>query len=205
MLLVLDNKVSNTDNLAFTNYIISTLKKYNIPYIRVDKIRDIDLSKIKGIIISGSGFKLSKIAKKGDFFDYGFNLYYLSKLNVPVYGVCFGCQLLNILYGGTLIDNKKFICGDFELYKFKNQNKLFDNINTNKFHFCFSDIIIHNKKLGVESFASLKYNNEILNCAFVFEKNRVFGSLFHSEFYNETDRVYFNFYELCKKYDACKK
>jgi anthranilate/para-aminobenzoate synthase component II len=205
MLLILDNKVSKTDRLSYSSNVIRVLKKYNIPYIRVDKVKDIDLNKIKGIIITGSGLKLSKISKKGDYFDYGFNLYYLTRLNVPVYGLCFGCQLLNILYGGTLVDNKKYICGDYELYKFKNQNNLFDNINTNKFNFCFSDIVIPKKNFGVKVFASIKYNNKLFDCGFVFEKDRVFGTLFHPEFYNETDRIYLNFYELCQKYVGCIK
>lgn len=205
MLLILDNKVSKTDKFAYTDNLIRRLKKYNIPYIRVDRVKEIDLTKIKGIIITGSTLKLSKISKHGDYVNYGFNFYYLSKLDVPVFGLCFGCQLLNILYGGTLIDNKKYICGNYELYKFKNQNNLFDNININKFHFCFSDIVIPKKNFDIKVFASLKYNNKILDCGFVFEKNRVFGILFHPEFFDETDIFFNNFYELCKKYNGCVK
>jgi GMP synthase (glutamine-hydrolysing) len=200
MLLILDNRTSKTDKLSYTSRIIRLLKKNKIPYIRVDKIQDIDLQKITGIIISGSSLKLSKIIKKGNYLDYGFNLYYLTTLNVPVLGVCFGCQLLNIIYGGRLIDNKEYICEDYELYDIINQNNLFNNISTTtKFKFCFSDIVIPKKNFGVEVFASFNYNNNIIDCGFVFEKDRVFGILFHPEFHNETNMIYNNFYELCKK------
>ena len=110
MILILNNSVSKNDPLSYNNKIKSALKKLNIPHISVSKIKNINLSKILGIIITGSSIKLSRESKKGNFYKYAFNIYYLSKLKVPVLGMCFGCQLLNIIYGGSLIDNKKYIC-----------------------------------------------------------------------------------------------
>ena len=73
----------------------------------INKIQNIDdiIDKIKGIIISGSGIKLSKQSKKEDLYKCSFNFYYINKLNVPIYGICFGCQLLNILFDGELMNN----------------------------------------------------------------------------------------------------
>lgn len=201
MLLILDNRVNANDNLAFTKELMKTLELYNIPYLLVNSVQEIDKRKIKGIIITGSSLKLCQLEKNSEFSDYGFNLYYLSILNVPVFGVCFGCQLLNILYGGKLIDNKKFICDDIEFYEFKNINHFFDHINTRLFHYCFSDLVVPSKKLDIGVFASIKVKNKILDCGFIFEKGRIFGSLFHPEFYPETTGVFYkNFYDFCKKY-----
>ena len=113
MLLLLDNSISKCDKLSYINLIVKTLQKYKIDYIKINKIQNIDniIDKIKGIIISGSGIKLSKLSKqskKENLYKCSFNFYYINKLNVPIYGICFGCQLLNILYDGELIDNTKY-------------------------------------------------------------------------------------------------
>jgi anthranilate/para-aminobenzoate synthase component II len=201
MLLILDNRVTANDNLAFTKELIKTLKIHNVPYLLVNSVQEIDKNKIKGIIITGSSLKLSQLEQNGEFQDYGFNLYYLSILNVPVFGICFGCQLLNILYGGKLIDNKKFICDDITFHDFKNINQFFNHINTRSFRYCFSDIVIPSKKLDIDVFASIQLKNRIIDCGFIFEKGRVFGSLFHPEFYPETTGIFYkNFYDFCKKY-----
>jgi anthranilate/para-aminobenzoate synthase component II len=132
-----------------------------------------------------------------------FNIYYLNKLNVPVYGICFGCQLLNIIYGGELKDNKKYLCHDYEFYKYNKNAKLLKGIETNKFRYCFSDIVIPNRNLPIQIFSSIIVDGKIIETGFEFEKNKVFGSLFHSEYHENTDLVYVNFYELCKKYKSC--
>jgi GMP synthase-like glutamine amidotransferase len=201
MILVLDNKSNKEDNLAYNSQIKKALKSLNIPYIIVDKIKLIDLSKIKGVIISGSSLKLSKISKKGSFIDYDFNFYYLSKLDVPIIGMCFGCQLLNILYGGTLEDNKKYICEDISFLKYDKEYPLFKDLTTINFGYCFSDIVIPPKNMGVKKFASIKYNNKLYNVAFEFEKNKVFGTLFHPEIKTDTYIIFKNFYDICKKYN----
>lgn len=199
MLLILDNSTKKDDPLSFTKDIIKALKNYKIHYTVVNKIQNIDdiEKKINGIIITGSSLKLSK---KENFEKFSFIIYYLIKLNVPVYGICFGCQFLNIIYGGTLKDNIKFICKDVNFSDYDPACPLLKNIATTNFRYCFSDIVIPNKKTDVHVFASIIYNNKKLDCGFEFEKNRVYGSLFHPEYYDNTDIIFKNFYEICKKY-----
>ena len=199
MLLILDNSTKKDDTLSFTKKIIKTIKNYKIPHIVVNKIQNIDdiEKKIKGIIITGSSLKLSK---KENFEKFSFIIYYLMKLNVPVYGICFGCQFLNVIYGGTLKDNKKFICKDIDFNNYDPMCPLLKNITTTNFHYCFSDIVIPNKKKDVQVFASIIYNNKKLDCGFEFEKNRVYGSMFHPEYYDNTNIIFKNFYEICKSY-----
>jgi GMP synthase-like glutamine amidotransferase len=199
MLLILDNSVKKDDPLSFTKDIIKSLKKYKIPHKVVNKIQNIDdiEKKIKGIIITGSSFKLTK---EENFEKLSFIIYYLIKLNVPVYGICFGCQFLNMIYGGTLKDNKKFICEDVDFNNYDPTCPLLKNITATNFHYCFSDIVIPNKKTDVHVFASIIYNNKKLDCGFEFEKNRVYGSMFHPEYYDNTDQIFNNFYEICKKW-----
>jgi len=202
MLLILDNSTKKDDSLSFTKKIIKTIKNYKIPNKVVNKIQNIDdiEKKIKGIIITGSSLKLSK---KEHFEKFSFIIYYLNKLHVPVYGICFGCQFLNVIYGGTLKDNKKFICEDIDFSDYDAKCPLLKNTTTTtptKFHYCFSDIVIPNKKTDVRVIASILYNNKKIDCGFEFEKNRVYGSMFHPEYYENTQIVLKNFYEICKKW-----
>jgi anthranilate/para-aminobenzoate synthase component II len=127
-------------------------------------------------------------------------LYYLQLLDVPVYGICFGAQLLNIIYGGTLVDNKKYICEAIPFYKYDTKFPLIKDIDTNLYNYCFSDIIIPSKKIDINILASIKINNKKYNVLFEFEKNKVYGSLFHPEINLDTQKVFYNFYNICKKY-----
>jgi GMP synthase-like glutamine amidotransferase len=201
MLLILDNSVTKNDKYSYIKELIRTLKKYKIPYMKVNKIQDIDLKKITSIVISGSSFNLSKNAKNIHPFDYSFNLYYLSKLSVPVFGLCFGCQLLNIIYGGTLIRNKSEFCGYYESKKFENIQHFYDNMDTSKMYYCFSDIVVPPKNRNVKIFASFKKDNKVIDSGFVFEKNKVFGSMFHPEISDESNIFYLHFYEYCKNFE----
>lgn len=195
MLLILDNRTRKDDKFSYTNCIIEALKKYNIQYKIISKIQNIDniIRKIKGIIIGGSPTKLTKDPR-----GYLFNLHYISKLKVPIYGICFGCQLLNLIYGGTLVDNGKLICKDYEFYKYNKKSALFNNLKNTNFRYCFSDIVVPAK--NVKKLASTKIEGKILDTAFEFEKGRVFGTLFHPEYYDDTDILILNFYNLCKFY-----
>jgi len=200
MLLILDNSMYKNDELAYIKYVKKTLKKLKIPFHIVSKIENIEylFEKIKGIIITGSSLKMSHAGIDYPLDILDFNIYYINKLNVPVYGICFGCQLLNIIFNGKLIDNKEYICEELPFYKVDKNYLLFENINTtNKFNYCFSDLVIPSKK--TISYASIKVDNKEYKVAFEFKKNKIFGTLFHPELKNDTQQVYLNFYNLCNK------
>ena len=202
MILILDNGITKDDKLSYTKHVIESMKRYKIDYKLVNKIQNIDdiKDKIKGIIITGSSMKLSKLSKKGSFDKYSFNIYYISRFNVPIYGMCFGCQLLNIIYGGKLKDNKKYICKDIDFYEYDVKCPLLKNLTTTKFCYCFSDIVIPSEKIDVNVFASIIIDNKKFDCGFEYEKNKVYGSLFHPEYHKDTQFIFKNFYEICKKW-----
>jgi anthranilate/para-aminobenzoate synthase component II len=173
MILVLDNSVGK-DPLSFIDDIIRAFKKYNIPFLCVNKIQAIP--KITGIVISGSSRVLSKEGPPD------FNVHYL-KIKVPVYGICFGCQLLGSMYGGK-ITHHPYVCGDYVTKPMMT-----------KYHYCFSDHI----QLPKCAIASIVVKGKKIDTGFVFDTH-VFGTIYHPEYYEETDDMFLHFYDFCKSF-----
>jgi len=201
MLLLINNAKPNLADLHYLKYIRKCLKKNNIDFIETKKIEDISLKtreKIKGIIISGSPLNLSKPLLLE---DYGYIFHYLLIYpNIPVFGICFGCQLLAMIYGCTLEHQSKFIC-ETQLVSIDNSHPLFHN-NANaiqEFQFCFSDLIVPNKKINTnKEIAWFYYKNKKMPCAFDFS-NHKYGTLFHPEYLEDTNFIIYQFYNICNK------
>ena len=160
---------------------------------------------ITGVIISGSLMKLSTLM--GDISKYAHILHYLQAFrHVPIFGICFGAQLLAVLYGGVMFDNREYTCKMAPVEVLAN-HKLFRLNNTNskkstktrrrttqsignkraliRGMFCFSDVpIVTNHH--VKPIAWVRGNTSTLPVAFEFERGRVYGSMFHPEYTADT-------------------
>ena len=197
MILIINNAKPNLADLHYIKYIRNVLKKNNIDFIETKKIEEISLKtreKIKGIIISGSPLILSKPLLLE---DYGYIFHYLLKYpNIPVLGICFGCQLLSMICSGfTLEHQKKYLCTTQSVI-LDNTHPLFEHalIKEKEIQFCFSDLIIPNKKIeNTREIAWFHYKNKKMPCAFEFSNQR-YGILFHSEYLPDTHYIISNFY-----------
>jgi GMP synthase-like glutamine amidotransferase len=200
MILLINNSKPKMADLHYIKYIRKSLKLNNIDFVETKKIEEIK-EKIKGIIISGSPLILSKPLLLD---DYGYIFHYLLKYpNIPVLGICFGCQLLSMICNGfTLEHQKKYLCEvetvslDTTHSLFQNQNQIpLQNINV---QFCFSDLIIPNKKIeNTREIAWFSYKNKKMPCAFDFLNHR-YGILFHPEFLQNSQYILSNFYrKIC--------
>ena len=160
---------------------------------------------ITGIIISGSSMKLTQIGT--DISKYVHILHYLRAFqHVPVLGICFGAQLLLTLYGGALVDNRKYTSQSAPVQVLKT-NKLFrqgdirttktpqrrvgsegsPSSNTIVASFNFSDIpIMPPSTRKVKPIAWVNGNTTSLAVAYEFERGRVYGCLFHPELNPDT-------------------
>jgi GMP synthase-like glutamine amidotransferase len=159
---------------------------------------------ITGVIISGSSLKLSKMGT--DISKYVYILHYLRLFqHVPVLGICFGAQLLLMLYGGIVVDNHVYTEKNvaiqiipshklFRMNKIKKQlqfdldkNKKSNSVNKNEItvSFIFSDIpVITNRR--IKPIAWVIGNTASLPVAYEFERGRVYGCLFHPELNPDT-------------------
>ena len=199
MLLLINNSKPNLADLHYMKYIRKSLKRNSIDFVETKKIEDIS-PKIKGIIISGSPLLLSKPISLE---DYGYILHYLLQYpNIPVLGICFGCQLLSMICSGfTLEHQSKFLCEKTDV-KIETTHPLFYSDNGSNIiecQFCFSDLIIPNKKINnSREIAWFHYKNKKIPCAFEFA-NHKYGTLFHPEYFENTNFIINNFYKICSR------
>jgi len=86
----------------------------------------------------------------------------------------------------------------YKLFKYNLENELMNGIKTKEYSYFFSDKVLCNNKLNV--FSTIKIKNEVIDTGFVFEKGRVYGTLFHPECKIETYQIYNNFNVICNNY-----
>ena len=238
MLLFINNRVVKSEKLPSANKSLNPLSISSVPKVRcalralripfyevscygirqevLDPASPIFKS-ITGIIISGSNMRLSQCVN--DISKYVHILRYLQAFrHVPVLGLCFGAQLLVILYGGFLIDNRVYTCQtvtievltDHKLFQ-SNEPKTTKLAGTiaakpgsprtrtrtrtrvrgrNKTRsiiglVCFSDILVVTNR-RVKPIAWVRGNTSTLAVAYEFERGRVYGSMFHPEYSEDT-------------------
>lgn len=196
-MLLLVNNNKNNNKISYINKLRKALLFLNIKFYEIKSIDDNIFNniknKIKGIILTGSPLKLSI---NNNFQDYVHNIYYLLNINVniPVLGICFGSQLLHMLNGGKLIDQKKYFCEITNVELSKHQ--LFVNIIDSRMQFCFSDLIIPLESKNIKEIAWFNFNGKRQACAFEFKKNVIFGCLFHPEGLESSYPILSNFAKL---------
>lgn len=116
MLLIVTRGKPN--NVNYLHRLYETLRERDIPY-KVASTLDANLIKckdIRGIIIPGSSD--NRIRPTVPQPELELELYYLHHLpNIPVLGICHGCQFLMTYYGGELIPYNSYWIGskDIEL------------------------------------------------------------------------------------------
>jgi len=188
-----------------TEAIIKIFEEKNIKYKVVNNIdKTIKKSEIKGIILTGSALKLTQRIR---FKDYVHDLYYLNEFNVPILGICFGCQLLHLLNNGKLENTgNKLFCNSFpvelsnhQLFKSVNKNnKNNKNNNTTDIHFCFSDLPLNfDNDTDIKNIAWFDFKNNKIPCAFQYKKY-IFGLLFHPDSLENTHQILYNFNYICE-------
>jgi len=154
--------------------------------------------RVTGIIMSGSEMKLTECLK---WEDYGANIYYYHLFrNVPILGICFGCQLLHVIYGGKLREMGTFLCKKAKVEFLSNVKSSVPILNgmprEMDMQFCYSlDLLPITKKQGKE-IAWISENGK--TCAYEYEKGRVYGVLFHPEKMDNTWTILTNFIDVCQ-------
>lgn len=207
MILLINNKRSLKEYVPSVNTKLSSVHKLKRAlrhlHLKFHEVKGVDEQllnpsshlhrQITGVIISGSSMKLSHDL---DISQYVHILRYLQAFShLPVLGICFGAQLLVCLYGGSVIDQGKYICEKLPV-RILPRNPLFVNGTTSESiqpMFCFSDLpVIRGGRKRITPIAWMKYIHNDTNTetetpvAFEFEKGQVYGCLFHPEWCEDT-------------------
>jgi len=217
MLLLINNTVKSNTAISSVSKLKLALRTLNMGFYEVkgpkihpevfDPMGPI-FRNITGIIISGSSAKLTQIGT--DISKYVHILHYLRAFqHVPVLGICFGAQLLLTLYGGALVDNRKYTSRSVPIQVLKT-HKMFrqgdirttttnktprrrvgseatPSTNTIIASFNFSDIpIMPSSTRKIKPIAWVVGNTTSLAVAYEFERGRVYGCLFHPELNPDT-------------------
>ena len=131
MILIVDNN-NDTSKAIMTPKITEYFDSKNIEYIiesKISKILEIIKTKkeeITGIILSGSSYCLSN---QIDMKDINKNLMVLLRFpEIPILGICFGCQIMTVAYGGSVRRMEKQLIG--EQYIQLKKSKLFIDLIT---------------------------------------------------------------------------
>lgn len=181
------------------NNIVKALNARKIPYI-LTQSRDPHIIKrkdIRGIIIPGTNhFRITPYEIQPELELELYYLYHFPKL--PVLGLCHGCQFLMVYYGGALMKYDTFWIGGKEVELDLTVDNLFhgeERIRQLEVH--FRDLPIAPKRTAVREIAWLtSYRDNLRHaCAFEFEKDRVFGFMFHPEAKESSWPILYNFYD----------
>lgn len=198
-MILLVNNSNNIIKLSYITQLRAALSSLKIPYYETTGLSD-DLmklkGKVKGIILSGSYLKLTEDIL---FRTFANDIRCLMEFDVPVLGICFGCQLLTMIFGGKLNNKRTLFCKTTEV-ELDSKSPLFDKLENMDVQFCFSDLPIASAKDGVKEIAWLNLNGKKHGCAFEFKKDKFYGTLFHPEFYEHSNIIFENFIKICKKY-----
>ena len=201
MLLIITRETPNHSNKLRELY--KSLDARDIPYI-ISRKCDSEVIKrkdIRGLIIPGARFRVKPYENQPEL---ELELYYLYHFqNTPVLGICHGCQLLMVYYGGTLQSYNSLWSGNNDVELDLSRDKIFKGQEENeKLHFYFHELPVappHSpgSKTSVREIAWItKFRDGRRHaCAFEFVKDRVYGLMFHPELGHESRSILYNFYD----------
>jgi GMP synthase (glutamine-hydrolysing) len=193
MLIVINN---NKDTIGkktrqLTKFLDKTKINYKV-FSHVSNVEDLDKSKIKGIILSGSYLNLSQPV---DIQLVSHNIAVLLRCpNIPILGICFGFQIMCLSYGGRIEHMGQHKNG-LEQTNIVKLSPLFKGLPS-----CFDVCSYHGDKITYipQTFEIICEANDGTIQGIQNLKTKRFGLQFHPESNNKTIKILKNFLDICE-------
>ena len=167
MILIIDN----TKDQPVKNYyhkLVKYMKTHKVSHTIVRYMSDFDHvnpAKVKGIILSGSPMRIGLPIRSNEL---RVALTCFTRFpDVPIYGICFGFQLMNVVYGGTVKPFGREVC---EVHR----------VGRCDVQFCFNDMV---EKVAPEFTVKgiARIDGRKVVCHIENRKLKRMGTLFHPE------------------------
>ena len=143
-----------------------------------------------GVIFSGAPILITEI----DPTNYKNHVAYLKEIEIPILGICFGHQLLGLLYGA--VPSKQKEDRDWQIIESIEDHSLFDKLPTE-----FEMMEDHCETISIPAgFNLVAASDACVNEAMQHKEKPIFGLQFHPEISGNYGRIIFdNFIRLTKK------
>ncbi|MBT7903267.1 C26 family cysteine hydrolase domain-containing family [Candidatus Woesearchaeota archaeon] len=169
---------------------ISQMAKKTGHKVILRKPENIQLSeKITGIVISGSPVMIGK-----HILEYKKKFAFLKKIKIPIFGICFGHQVVGVVFGSKVSTGNEIKC--WETINILKKRKLF--LNLNKQEKLKQD---HREQITLPKNFELLAKSKSSNVEAMKHKTKeIYGVQFHPEISGDIGKkIMKNFYEICEK------
>jgi len=208
MILVVDNTAGQAKPM-YLPHLLACITRSGHRYRLVRSIADIQrvpASEVEGVVLSGSPL----MVRDDIFFMTNQDLYMTNVYailqhyhrNVPILGICFGCQLLTVLGGGKLHSLRRSVCRsvpvEFEAASWLRRPIPPADTPGTRMRFCCRyapyQISAHFRAL-----AHVVLEGRRLPCMIRHRTRPMYGCLFHAEYHPETRWVIDTFLNDCRQ------
>lgn len=191
MLLVVNNTLDQT-RAMYLPFLIRFLRERRVSYRVVTKtadLRRVRAADVEGVIISGSPLMVTTEDVIPNLEQFLLNIMVVLRFGVPVIGICFGCQLINSLFGGRLRKLRAPFCQDARVYMHGDRQV--------QGRFCLS-YVVNDVAPEFDTLGSAMVRRRLVPCYIKHRERPIYGCLFHPEFHSETQYVLDNFLGVCR-------